>query len=63
VRTGGAVLSAVRWAADSDYHITVLSDLCADSDVKVHIACLESILPIQATVAPVSSFGDIIKST
>ncbi|KAJ2990211.1 hypothetical protein NUW58_g3069 [Xylaria curta] len=48
--TSGAVLSTVRQAFDMDYEITVLADLCADSQVDVHDTLLEKVLSKQAAV-------------
>lgn len=50
VATGGVVLSTLREAADKDYQITVLSDLCADSDDEVNTVLLNKVFPRQATV-------------
>ncbi|KAI1203052.1 isochorismatase hydrolase [Nemania serpens] len=50
VATSGAVLSTVRQAADMDYEITVLADLCADSDADVHDILLTKVLAKQAAV-------------
>jgi nicotinamidase-related amidase len=50
IATSGVVLSTTREAADKDYKLTILSDLCADSDPEVHALLLEKILPRQATV-------------
>jgi nicotinamidase-related amidase len=50
VATGGVVLSTVREAADKDYQLTILSDLCADSDPEVNAVLLEKIFPRQAAV-------------
>ena len=50
VSTSGVVLSTTREAADKDYEITVLSDLCRDRDEEVHRVLLEKILPRQAEV-------------
>ncbi|HEY0463716.1 MAG TPA: isochorismatase family cysteine hydrolase, partial [Polyangiaceae bacterium] len=36
IATSGVVLSTVREAADKDYRLTVLADLCADPDPEVH---------------------------
>ena len=36
IATSGVVLSTVRDAADRDYELTVLEDLCLDSDDEVH---------------------------
>ncbi|KAI1277145.1 isochorismatase family protein [Xylaria sp. FL0933] len=48
--TSGAVLSTVRLAFDMDYNITVLADLCADSDATVHETLLGKVLSKQASV-------------
>lgn len=50
ISTSGVVLSTLREAADKDYHITVLSDLCADADEEVNKVLLEKVFPRQATV-------------
>ncbi|KAI0523694.1 Isochorismatase-like protein [Xylaria bambusicola] len=48
--TSGAVLSTVRQAFDMDYEITVLADLCADTQPEVHETLLGKVLSKQATV-------------
>jgi nicotinamidase-related amidase len=50
VSTSGVVLSTVRWAADMDYQIIVVSDACADFDDEVHRVLTEKVFPGQATV-------------
>jgi nicotinamidase-related amidase len=50
IATSGVVLSTVRWAADADYEITVLSDCCADADEEVHRVLTQKIFPRQTTV-------------
>jgi len=50
VATSGAVLSTVRQAADLDFKVTVLGDLCADGDPEVHRVLVEKIFPRQGTV-------------
>jgi nicotinamidase-related amidase len=50
IATSGVVLSTLREAADRDYTITVLSDLCADRDPEVHRVLLEKVFPRQARV-------------
>jgi nicotinamidase-related amidase len=50
IATSGVVLSTVREASDKDFQLTVLSDLCADSDAGVHAMLLERIFPRQAEV-------------
>ena len=37
-------------AADFDYRITVLADLCLDADEEVHRVLTEKVFPGQATV-------------
>lgn len=50
VATSGAVLSTVRDAADRDYRLVVLSDICADADPEMHDFLTERVLPRQAYV-------------
>lgn len=50
ISTSGVVLSTVRWAADMDYSIVVVADLCADQDEEVHRVLTEKVFPRQATV-------------
>lgn len=52
ISTSGCVLSTVRWAADIDYRVIVLSDCCADRDEEVQRVLMEKVFPFlrQATV-------------
>ena len=50
ISTSGVVLSTVRWAADMDYQLVVVSDACADFDDEVHRVLTEKVFPGQATV-------------
>lgn len=50
VSTSGVVLSTVRDAADRDYRLFVLADLCADTDPEVHAVLTERVFPRQADV-------------
>jgi nicotinamidase-related amidase len=50
IATSGVVLSTVREAADKDYQLTVISDLCADFDEQVHAVLADKVFPRQATV-------------
>jgi nicotinamidase-related amidase len=50
IATSGVVLSTVREASDKDYQLTVLSDLCADTDPEVQNVLLNKVFPRQATV-------------
>lgn len=50
VATSGAVLSTVRQAADLDFHLVVLGDLCLDPDDEVHRVLVEKVFPRQGRV-------------
>jgi nicotinamidase-related amidase len=50
ILTSGVVLSTVRQASDLDYAVTVLKDLCFDSDPEVHRVLTEKVFPRQADV-------------
>ena len=50
IATSGVVLSTLREAADKDYRLTVLSDLCFDPDPEVHRVLLEKVFVRQAEV-------------
>lgn len=50
IATSGVVLSTVREAADKDYRLTVLADLCADTDHEVHSVLMRKVFPRQAQV-------------
>ena len=59
VRTAGVVLSTLRFAADADYRVTVLSDCCADPEPELHLILIEKVFPMQAEVR---RSGDWIQS-
>ncbi len=50
IATSGVVLSTLREAADKDYQLTVLSDLCVDLDAEVQSVLIEKVFPRQADV-------------
>jgi nicotinamidase-related amidase len=56
VATSGAVLSTVRAAADLDFGITVLGDLCLDPDEEVHRVLVEKVFLRQAKVMAVKEW-------
>jgi nicotinamidase-related amidase len=60
IATSGVVLSTVRWAADADYEITVLTDCCADADEEVHRVLTQKVFPRQATVATAGEFSQAV---
>ena len=59
--TSGVVLSTVRWAADMDYRLIVLSDCCADPDAEVHRVLMEKVFPKQATVLSAAQFAQAVE--
>jgi nicotinamidase-related amidase len=56
ISTSGVVLSTVRWAADMDYKLAVVSDACADRDAEVHRVLIDKVFPWQATVVNTQEF-------
>jgi nicotinamidase-related amidase len=48
--TSGVVLSTLHEAADKDYRLTVLADLCADFDAEVHSVLTRKVFPRHAQV-------------
>jgi nicotinamidase-related amidase len=50
IATSGVVLSTVREAADRDYELTVLEDLCMDADEEVHRVLTSKVFVRQADV-------------
>ena len=62
ISTSGVVLSTVRWAADMDYVLYVISDASADQDDQVHQVLVEKIFPKQSYVVSTHDFLTAIKS-
>lgn len=62
ISTSGVVLSTTREAADKDYNITILSDLCFDSDKEVHSILINKIFPRQANVIDSTQWIEDINS-
>jgi len=56
IASSGVVLSTVRWAADMDYKLFVVSDACADMDKEVHRLLMEKVFPRQATMVTTEEF-------
>ena len=56
IATSGCVLTTVRWAADIDYRLIVLSDCCADRDDEVQRVLMEKLFPRQASVVTSQEF-------
>ena len=58
--TSGVILSTVRWAADADYRIVVISDACTDPDPEVHRVLMEKVFTKQATVITSAQFAQAL---
>lgn len=56
IASSGVVLSTVRWAADMDYKLFVVSDACADKNEEVQRVLTEQVFPLQATVVTTEEF-------
>lgn len=56
ISASGVVLSTVRWAADMDYSLVVVSDACADPDAEVNRVLMDKVFPRQATVVTTQEF-------
>ena len=56
IATSGVVLSTTREAADKDYELTILSDVCADADEEVHSVLMSKVFPRQAKVMTVEEW-------
>jgi len=56
ISSSGVVLSTVRWAADMDYSLVVVSDLCADRDSEVNRVLMDKVFPQQAAVVTSNQF-------
>jgi len=61
ISTSGCVLSTVRWAADIDYQLIVLSDCCADRDDEVQRVLMEKVFPRQASVVTSQEFLETLE--
>jgi nicotinamidase-related amidase len=56
IATSGVVLSTVRDAADRDYRILVVEDLCLDSDPEVHAVLTGKVFTRQCEVIDSATF-------
>ena len=61
IATSGVVLSTLRYAADKDFKITVLSDCCSDQDEEVHRVLTEKLFHRQAAVMTAEEWGGGLK--
>jgi nicotinamidase-related amidase len=60
ISTSGVVLSTVRDAADRDYRVVLLEDLCVDSDQEVHRVLFTKVFPRQADVVTSDRLADLL---
>lgn len=58
IATSGVVLSTLRDAADRDYRLFVISDVCADMDAEVHRVLMEKVFPRQSNVIDLAAFNE-----
>ncbi len=56
IATSGVVTSTVRAAADLDYRLIVIKDICLDLDQDLHETLVEKLFPKQAEVITVDDF-------
>jgi nicotinamidase-related amidase len=63
IATSGVVLSTVRDAADRDYRLILLTDLCADRDPEVHDILVGRVLPKQADAATTADLPALLGDT
>jgi nicotinamidase-related amidase len=54
IKTSGAVLSAVRFAADYDYKIVIVKEGVVDPNIKSHDILMENIFPEQGHVVSIT---------
>jgi nicotinamidase-related amidase len=57
----GVVLSTLREAADLDYHMTVLSDACADPETEVHEFLIKKVFPFSGNVVTTDEWATSLK--
>lgn len=63
VSTSGVVLSTLRYAADKDYMLSVLSDCSSDQDEEVHRVLTEKVFPRQAEVLTLDQWSEKLNSS
>ena len=56
ISTSGVVLSTLLQASDSDYHVIVIQDCCADLDTELHSALIGRLFPARADVMTAETF-------
>lgn len=61
INTSGCVLSTVRWGADIDYKLIVLSDCCHDPDTEIQRVLIEKLFPRQGSVIDSRQFFKLLE--
>jgi nicotinamidase-related amidase len=63
IYTSGAVMSTLRWAADINYKLYLVSDCCADRDPELHKVLLEKVFYHQSKVIPAKEFLELLEKS
>lgn len=61
IATSGVVLSTLLQACDSDYHLVLIADCCADLDLDLHSALISRFFPRLANVISADEFVKTIQ--
>jgi nicotinamidase-related amidase len=63
IYTSGAVMSTLRWAADINYQLYLISDCCMDRDPDLHKVLLEKVFYHQSKVLPAKEFLELLEKS
>jgi nicotinamidase-related amidase len=63
IATSGVVLSTLRDAADRDFRLFVVEDLCFDRDPEVHRVLIEKVFPRQAEIVDADTVDELIRTS
>jgi nicotinamidase-related amidase len=58
ISTSMVVLSTMRQAADLDYQVTILEDLCLDGDEELHNVLIQKVFPRTADIAKAKEWAE-----
>lgn len=58
ISTSMVVLSTMRQATDMDYQVTILEDLCLDTDEDVHNLLIQKVFPRTADIAKAKDWAE-----
>ncbi|KAH8799351.1 isochorismatase family protein [Xylogone sp. PMI_703] len=62
ISTGGVVLSTVCEAADKDFGLVILRDLCLDTDEALHNTLMDNIFKKRGNVLPADTWLESLKA-